>query len=170
MVNVLQITSQSASGADNNRINLKQEKQIQDYLDEVCNMTGLKFDIDTIGGRDYGNNASSISTAEEFYKKKLTGLGKSLEDYDMLIIGFASEYYDLYNSSNRKSQYAVDAINLFIDSGKSVLFSNDTTSFVNVSPHHSFKDGHLTSFSDDWEVPRQWGCLLYTSPSPRDTR
>ena len=73
----------------------------------------------------------------------------------MLIIGFASEYYDLYNSSNRKSQYAVDAINLFIDSGKSVLFSNDTTSFVNVSPHHSFKDGHLTSFSDDWEVPRQ---------------
>lgn len=25
-------------------------------------------------------------------KKKLTGLGKSLEDYDMLIIGFASEY------------------------------------------------------------------------------
>ena len=47
---------------------------------------------------------------------RLTGLGKSLEDYDMLIIGFASEYYDLYNSSNRKSQYAVDAINLFIDS------------------------------------------------------
>lgn len=160
VVNVLQITSQSASGADNNRINLKQEKQIQDYLDEVCNMTGLKFDIDTIGGRDYGNNASSISTAEEFYKKKLTGLGKSLEDYDMLIIGFASEYYDLYNSSNRKSQYAVDAINLFIDSGKSVLFSNDTTSFVNVSPHHSFKDGHLTSFSDDWEVPRQWGYYM----------
>lgn len=78
----------------------------------------------------------------------------------MLIIGFASEYYDLYNSSNRKSQYAVDAINLFIDSGKSVLFSNDTTSFVNVSPHHSFKDGHLTSFSDDWKVPRQWGYYM----------
>ena len=104
-----------------------------------------------------------ISTAEEFYKKKLTGLGKSLEDYDMLIIGFASEYYDLYNSSNRKSQYAVDAINLFIDSGKSVLFSNDTTSFVNVSPHHSFKDGHLTSFSDDWKVPRQWGYYMNLS-------
>lgn len=160
VVNVLQITSQSASGDNNNLIDLTHEDKIQDYLDEVCNMTGLKFKIDTIGGRDYGNNASSISTAAEFYKKKLSGLGKSLEDYDMLIIGFANEYYDIYNSSNRKSQYAVDAINLFINSGKSVLFSNDTTSFVNVSPHHSFKDGHLTSFSDDWEVPRQWGYYM----------
>ncbi len=41
-----------------------------------------------------------------------------------------------------------------------MLFSNDTTSFVNVSPHHSFKDGHLVGGSEDWEVPRQWGYYM----------
>lgn len=158
VVKVLQITSQSSSGSSNNILNLSKDATIQSYLNEVRQTTGLRFEIDTIGGRDFGNNTAG--SGEEFYNMKLSGLGKSLADYDMLIIGFADQYYDLYNSTNVSSKYGVEAINLFIDSGKSVLFSHDTTSFINVSPHHSFKDGHLAGGSEDWDVPRQWGYYM----------
>lgn len=157
-VKVLQITSQNSKGESNNLIDLSTDKYVQNYLKQIRATTGLNFQIDTIGGYDFGN--TTAESAEEFYNKQLPNLGYSLEEYDMLIIGFADQYYDLYNSEIPNSQYAVEAIHLFVDSGKSVMFSHDTTSFVNISPHHSFKDGHLTGLSDDWEVPQQWGYYM----------
>lgn len=133
VVKVLQITSQSSSGSSNNLIDLATDETIRDYLEQVKKDTGLKFEIDTVGGGDFGNNEAK--NAGEFYSKKLSATGKSLEDYDMLILGFADMYYDISNKC-----YAVDAINLFIKNGKSVLFSHDVTSFINVNPDHSFKN------------------------------
>lgn len=77
----------------------------------------------------------------------------------MLIIGFSNQYCDLYYSENPNSKYAVDAIQLFIDSGKSVIFSQDTLSYVNVSPDHPFKDVNLNDLSDEG-VPKQWGYYM----------
>ncbi len=47
--------------------------------------------------------------------------------YDMLILGFGDCYSDIHNQDG-----ALDNIRAFINSGKSVLFTHDTTSFVNL--------------------------------------
>lgn len=137
VVNVLQITSTQKNNIDLNTM--------QNYFDEVRRTTGLNFQITTISGAEFGNQTSS--DAESFYKAYL-------EEYDMLILGFADVYSDIDNSN-----HAVDAINYFISLGKSVLFSHDVTSFVNISPKHPFKDGHVTGWSDDSDpdIPKQWG-------------
>lgn len=146
-VKVLQVTSTYGS-SNNTTIALASgskgyDSKLQSYLGEVQRTTKLDFQITTMGGDEFGK--LSATSAQEYYENYL-------QKYDMLIFGFADQYYDLVNTN-----YAVDAVNLFIDSGKSVLFSHDTTSFVNVSPNHSFKDGHVTGMSDDLDIPRQWG-------------
>ncbi|MGN0290568.1 MAG: DUF5057 domain-containing protein, partial [Lachnospiraceae bacterium] len=140
VVNILQITS-----TQNNNLDLSANAIMQKYLKEVKNTTGLNFQIKTMTGAQFGN--LTASDAESFYKAYL-------EEYDMIILGFADMYSDIDNSN-----HAVDAINYFISLGKSVLFSHDVTSFVNISPKHPFKDGHITGFSDDsdLDIPKQWG-------------
>ena len=56
-----------------------------------------------------------------------------LDQYDMLIIGFADMYKDIENEGPKGKPGAVDAILNFIQEGKSVLFSHDTTSHFNNS-------------------------------------
>lgn len=143
-VNVLQITSTQNNNLDlstnNNNNNIMQK-----YLTEVQSTTGLNFQIKTMTGAQFGNLTASDPVS--FYETYLEG-------YDMIILGFADMYSDIDNSN-----HAVDAINYYISLGKSVLFSHDVTSFVNVSPNHIFKDGHITGFSNDNDVaiPKQWG-------------
>lgn len=59
-----------------------------------------------------------------------------LDNYQMLIIGFKDVYTNIPNSPkdtnpNFMGKGAVEAILQFINDGKSVLFSHDTTSFIN---------------------------------------
>lgn len=70
----------------------------------------------------------------------------------MLIVGFADRYYDLENT-----YHGVDAIKMFINSGKSVLFSHDTTSYINVPESKTYEDIHLAGFSDDLTTIHEWG-------------
>lgn len=141
-VKVLQITSQNSS-INNTTINLQNESIIQAYLQEVEGKTGLQFEITTIGGYDFSQRYAT--SVENFYKKYL-------EDYDMLIVGFADRYYDLENT-----YHGVDAIKMFINSGKSVLFSHDTTSYINVPESKTYEDIHLAGFSDDLTTIHEWG-------------
>lgn len=141
-VRVLQISSQNGSG-NNTTINLQNETTIKRYLQEIEGKTGLKFEITTIGGYDFQRRYAT--SAENFY-------AKYLQDYDMLIIGFADKYYDLENTYG-----GIDAIKMFINSGKSVLFSHDTTSYINVPENKNYTDIHLVGFSDDLNGIHEWG-------------
>ena len=55
-----------------------------------------------------------------------TDMKNKLADQQMLIIGFADVYQDIPNDDNQ-----VQAILEYIQSGRSVIFSHDTTSYVN---------------------------------------
>lgn len=141
-VKVLQITSQK-NGNETTTINLNTETYIKKYLKDIKETTGLNFEISTIGGYDFGEQAAT--SGQDYYDKYL-------QEYDMLIIGFADMYYDLDNRNG-----AVDAIYKFIESGKSVLFSHDVTSFINVPEENTYEDIHLVFFSDDLSSPHEWG-------------
>ncbi|NLY82977.1 MAG: DUF5057 domain-containing protein, partial [Clostridiales bacterium] len=52
--------------------------------------------------------------------------GRRLKDYDMLILGFGNRWQEISDPK------AVNKINEYIESGKSVLFTHDTTSYCNV--------------------------------------
>ena len=62
-----------------------------------------------------------------------------VKDYDMLVIGF-SDCYEIYNDSKQ-----VDRIKEFIQSGKAVLFTHDTTSLSN----NKYK-GNETVRNNNW--------------------
>lgn len=151
-VRVLQITSNNGS-KDTTTLSLSSDSsakgydaKIQEYLGTVKMVTGLDFNIQTITGDAFGKKKAD--SAQDYYEKYLS-------QYDMLIVGFGDMYCDLSNKN-----HAVDAIDIFIDTGKSILFSHDVTSFVNVSPDHSFEDGHLVGLSNDLDIPKQWGYAM----------
>lgn len=81
---------------------------------------------------DFNITITEKSTREyekEFSEAKQKG-ENLLDKYQMIIIGFA-DGFGIDNIDN--SDNAVDAIRKFIEDGKSVLFSHDTTSFVNTT-------------------------------------
>lgn len=77
--------------------------------------------------------AKSVTDYVNDYKSGYTNSNKNiLDDYDMLIIGFADMYSNISNDEPAKDKPgAVDAILNFIKAGKSVLFSHDTTAHFN---------------------------------------
>lgn len=143
-VKVLQVTSTDNSSNPTTKISLQSDSSIQKYLTEVRRMTGLNFDITVQGGKTFGVDQKA-SSGQEYYDKYL-------KDYDMLILGFADIYKDISNG-----QHALDAIKIFIDSGKSVMFSHDVLSFINVSPDHSFQDINLSVFGWNEINQKEWG-------------
>lgn len=70
-------------------------------------------------------NAINAYTYQHEFRDVLNGSGIG-NGYDILIIGFADVYSNINNNYNQ-----VDDILDFIKSGKSVIFSHDTTSFIN---------------------------------------
>lgn len=67
-----------------------------------------------------------------------------VKDYDMLVIGF-SDCYEIYNDSKQ-----VDRIKEFIQSGKAVLFTHDTTSLSNNKNKETYELDGKTVRNNTW--------------------
>lgn len=93
--------------------NMQKEKENQNskFAGLLKQVTDFELDITTLDG-----DSSEFKTLCKNDKVK---------DYDMLVIGF-SDCYEIFNDSGQ-----VDRIKEFIQSGKAVLFTHDTTSHCN---------------------------------------
>lgn len=134
-IKVLQITTAEGSTVlfgtsyEHNNLNLKEDRTVQRLLNDV---------------QDFELDIQVVSSYELLGKTKYSGLHEvvaspSTEDayfayldrYDMIIFGFS----DCFEFGNTKQQAEADkcakAVTRFIDSGKIVLFTHDTTSFYN---------------------------------------
>ena len=106
----------------------------------------FKFEFTSISNKEF-NKSYKEKKLWEYNNKNImvdTGVPFNLMDYDMFVLGF----YDSYTTVNSGTTYediseeainGVDGIKEFIDSGKSVLFAHDTTSFAAVQNHTSVK-------------------------------
>ncbi|MGN1266561.1 MAG: DUF5057 domain-containing protein, partial [Dorea sp.] len=140
-INVLQI---NATGG----LNLTNNTKFQALFKNVKEKMNYDIKITTITVREYLEaydnfkpskaNATEKEKYTEFYNTYFQTGG---EPYDMLILGFKDMYDDI------TSEGATRAIKMFIESGRSVLFSHDTTSFVNAS-------------KDDYNAGDYWGYYL----------
>lgn len=127
IINVLQITS------DESTVNL--EKSVNDVYSNFYRYTkdldDFNVKIKTINVTEFlnwykgvGNNYTfELHDERDKFKFEKDGV---MITYDMLIFGFGDSYTDINNDNG-----ALNNIQSYIDSGRSVMFSHDTTSFVN---------------------------------------
>ena len=119
-INVLQIypgtNMKNRDGAVTWYLDKEHDAEFNDMLEAVGDFS---IDIVPCNTREYENKFKNKTKEEKEHV---------LDEYQMIIIGFA-DGYGIDNIDNTDN--AVDAIRDFIEDGKSVLFSHDTTSFVN---------------------------------------
>lgn len=116
-IKILQVnTSKGNNGnylAGATTFNMEEQKKNQnsEFAKLLKQVTDFELDITTLDG--------DSDTFKALCKND------KVKDYDMLVIGF-SDCYEIYNDSGQ-----VDKIREFIQSGKAVLFTHDTTSLSN---------------------------------------
>lgn len=128
-IKILQITSN-----DNSTMNL------EELLNPSRGKTSLLYHY-TKDLEDFNISVNTITVQEleRWYEgegnaydpRNPVGTDK-LMDYDMLIFGFGDHYSDISNANGVLSN-----VQAFIDSGKSVMITHDTTSFINL-PKNDF--------------------------------
>lgn len=131
-IDVLQITSNSSTVHLEELMNPRSgktslfyqyTKDLNDFNIKIKTITVNEFlEWYSTSGKRYDKN--NHESTDKLYLMK-NGVKKP---YDMLIFGFGDCYSDINNHYG-----ALDNIQAYIDSGKSVMFTHDTTSFVNLS-------------------------------------
>ena len=113
-------------------------KYIEEYKKNNSNATEATANTE-------GRKLAEAAAVEDFYKT-------FYKDYDMIIMGFEDCYQDIANAGS------VEAIDMFIKSGRSVLFAHDTTSYFNVNREvYANSSGTAFSSTDPWY---HWGYYL----------
>lgn len=136
-INVLQLTSVDGGN------DLSQNETVQYLLDDL--RTNQKHNCDvritTVSQDEYFGASMNL----ELYPDTLTFYNKYFADYDMLILGFSDDYAEAWGKLEADDKGAVlrctKAIELFTQSGRAVMFSNDTASYK--------KDNGWTEFLSD---------------------
>lgn len=136
-IKVLQInTSKGNNGnylAGRTTFDMQKEKENQysKFAELLKQVTDFDIDITTYDG-----------DSDEL--KKLCEKQNGLSEYDMLVIGFS----DCYEIDNKNHQ--VDRIREFIQSGKAVLFTHDTTSFSNNKNTEKYREWFKEIRNNTW--------------------
>jgi hypothetical protein len=154
-IKILQITSKS--GIDGSKFSLEyyhgisssgrtdQEKfYITDFSD-LYDKNLYDITVDTVSVSDLNDNskfASQKAVEDKFFQ------------YNMLILGFG-DGYGWMETGRGLQENAAKALVTFIKSGQAVLFTHDTTSFVNLPSNYASSDGSRCEYSanNDW----YWG-------------
>lgn len=128
---ILQITSTRYSSYNwtGSQMNLQQELANTSTLFSRYgnNLNDFKLSITTIDVNQFvGWYSGSTNGKSNAYIKNSSNSIDRLAGYDMVIFGFGDSYSDVTNANG-----ALDNVFAFIESGKSVLFTHDTTSVVN---------------------------------------
>lgn len=142
-IDVLQITSNSKSTANLEQLMNPRAGKTSLFYDYTRELKDFNVKIKTITVNDFMNlysgagnryNRSDHEATDKLFLMK----NEVKKPYDMIIFGFGDCYSDISNSRG-----ALDNVQAFIDSGRSVMFTHDTTSFVNLSQEE------YTSYAND---------------------
>lgn len=123
-IKALQIIPSSGSALKLNDTNNRIGQLFADLNDKK--LYNLEVTVNTID--EYITAYGQYTDAIAFYEGYLSS-------YDMLVVGFGDMYANTTPSgsySEAQVKGAVDGIDLFVESGKSVVFSHDTTTYKNI--------------------------------------
>ena len=142
-IKILQVnTSKGSNGkylAGDTTFDMQKEKSNPNSEFSKClkKVTDFELDITTLAG-----DSDTFKTLCKNDKVK---------DYDMLVIGF-SDCYEIFNDSGQ-----VDRIREFIQSGKAVLFTHDTTSLSNNKYTETYKVWNQYPWNGNIVRNNTWG-------------
>ncbi|MDF2588237.1 MAG: hypothetical protein K0S41_2078 [Anaerocolumna sp.] len=130
-IHILQVTSDSSTLNLQSLMNPPTGKTSLFYK-YTKDLDDFDVDIKTINVTAFLNLYKGSGNAYDITKPEATDKffymdGTEKKSYDMLIFGFGDCYTNINNDYG-----ALNNIQAFIDSGRSVLFTHDTTSFVNL--------------------------------------
>ena len=152
-VSLIRKSEQGYAGLD-----IQGEKEVIDVLQLTSNSgnvwnIGSDSAFKTLAAsiKDFSLNVRTMSVAQYEAQKEESTYIEFLNKYDMLVLGFADTYGDFDKLDS------VNAILQYINSGKSVLFTHDTTSFNN-SEHSQVTSPSGTVSNMDLSNYR-WGYL-----------
>jgi len=138
-INVLQIDTGAASGYWNSSTwNMETTSTEAGVFKELLGDDRVRFNvkIHTITANEF----NGVGTTQAAYKDYL-------DQYNMLVLGFA----DCYMEPNAT---AVAAIKEYIEEGRSVLFTHDTTSFINAAENQFY--AHDNSIYQGYQSNGSW--------------
>ena len=121
-------------------------------LTDTSAKTG-KFQAMLANVEDFDIRIEKIKVSD--YAELGENAGTKLKEYDILIIGFDDVYQNIPNTKGQ-----VDAIKSYIRSGRSVIFSHDTTSYLNYE--YGKKDKNATGDSNQYLAPEYRYSDVYT--------
>lgn len=148
-------TSETGYAKQKNASGDKQVIHVLQILPENKNNNPIRWNL-----KDDGNFQNAIKKIEDFdiqvttldknEMKKLTKaeMKNRLDQQQMLVIGFQDTYDDLPNDNQQ-----VEAILDFVKSGKSIIFSHDTTSYINYDYNKVYKKIAATAYGEDENIP-----------------
>jgi len=145
-VKILQIMQKGSDG----NWNMQKDTSFQTLLSSVADYS---IKITSIRSNDFVSQFNTNASAPVPVN--------ILDDYDMLILGFADVYQDISNTvvtGNKLKIGPVTAIENFINDGKSVLFTHDTTSFINVATSDQYKTDNTGTYKTYWHDGVQYYC------------
>ncbi|WP_167954742.1 DUF5057 domain-containing protein [Anaerosporobacter faecicola] len=131
LLRILQVTSTKYSRYNwtGSTMNLQNELASKNTLFHkyASNLNDFVLDITTIDVKQFENwyKGSAYGVSNAYVADDPNSIDR-FANYDMLIFGFGDSYTDISNANG-----ALDNVFAFIESGKSVLFTHDTTSVVN---------------------------------------
>lgn len=127
-INVLQIHERTGSGYEPT-LNLQQNVQAQGlFYKYTANLNDYNIKFTTITADTFESWYTAVSKFDKSGTEEQKAAADKLASYNMLIFGFADSF------SNISNQYgALDNLKYYVDSGKSVLFTHDLTSYYNVA-------------------------------------
>ena len=139
-INVLQLIPERCTW------NLKTDTNFQKWLKQI---------------EDFNINITT-KTVNEIKTYTRADMDSLLSDKQMLVIGFADVYQDISNDNGQ-----VNAILDFVKSGKSIIFSHDTTSYVNYDKDKMYEKIATTEYGVDENTNRYYDKWLFeTAKNP----
>lgn len=153
-VYILQINQSTASGSTGSTFNMaNQQSDTNSTFRRLLNdVTDYNIHITTLSSNDYVTNFNNAAKDGKNY----------LDNYNMIVMGFADVYQDITNVVDSQATLKLSPLGgvlKFIKDGKSVLFTHDTTSFVNVSSRDKLNNtngpnGIIDASNSNWAY---WG-------------
>jgi len=133
VIKVLQILpSTSKYPYSNGTWNLNKDSKFNQM---IKNIEDFDIQIEQIRATDINNKNGSYNTKEKLEKK--------LKDVQMVIMGFDDDYPDISNANGQ-----VEAILDYVKKGKSIIFTHDTTSYMNYDFYNMHKTMAVNNASE----------------------
>lgn len=144
-INVLQLMSDAKVSSPKKNWNLEDDEEVEELLKKVpgfdVSISSVKvssFISDTMASYNI-EKTSYNKDSTEFYEKIYNAVSAELKKYDMVIMGFGDNYKfgttDKNFASGKADEYAnmaaAEAVRDYIEDGNSVLFTHDSSSYIN---------------------------------------